>query len=233
MSGRLPAERRALRALIVIALIAVGSCAIAAGSVSAVATMSRAASLPPISFPAGSGVSRTSKPEVEASGRTFLGYTELLTFSSTMGKCVEVDHVPQRSRAGACGVVPVPSQRPLAITAEGYSNGPGKQGVSEIIGTTVGSASRVFVEYRLERWHRTIALLGMRSLGGSGEAGQRRWFTSNIPGCQTRSTLRLRAVDQRGRRLGTVRGESQRAACREGEGYSGRAALLFGALPDH
>lgn len=232
MSGRL-SEIHERPAPILIVLTVVASCAVSVSSASAVSEMSRVPSLPPISFPAGSGVSRISKPEVEASGRTYLGHTELLTFSSTLGNCVEVDHIPQKRRAGACGVFPVPSRRPLAVAAEGYSNGPGKEGVTEIIGTAVGSASRIFVEYRLGRWHRTDALLGTRPRGESGGAGARRWFTSDIPGCQTTSTLRLRAVDHRGRRLGTVRGERQSAACREGEGYSAKAALLFGALPDH
>lgn len=228
-----PAALRASRTLVAVSLILFCSYIAAVRSTPVVARTSRHPTLPPISFPPGSGASRTSPPEVVARGATFLRYTELLTFSSTIGQCVEVDHIPQESRAGGCAFTSVPRQRPLAIAAEGYSGGPGRFGVTEVIGTAVGSASRVLVEYRLTgRWHRAIALLTAPfPSDDANEASSRRWFTSDIPGCQTTSTLRLYAVGSNHRRLGTIRGERQRAACREGEGFSVRAALTFGALP--
>jgi hypothetical protein len=198
---------------------------------SAVADTGRKPSLPPTHFPSESGVKRIGAPYVLSSADTLLGSTELVGFLSTIGICVEVDHIPQQSRAGGCNFTLSPSSSNVLPLGWGYTralnNG---RGVTEIFGRAGPKVRRVLVEYRLfGDWHRVRSMLGhafpkdQRSLSG--------WFAADVPGCLGRHEVRLRALSRHHATLGTTPGLDQVAACNSGSGYKVRGSLVYGGLP--
>lgn len=155
------------------------------------ATSGGAPTLPPVNFPPGSGARRLSKPARLARGDTFLGTTELVAFSSTLGLCVEVDHIQQRSRAGGCAFLPPRPARRIALIGEGYNSTAGGAGSTELFGEVALPATSVIVEYKSgTRWRRAGTLLGSLppSLKTNRNASLPKWFATDIPGCQERQS---------------------------------------------
>ncbi len=194
-----------------------------------------APTLPPVKFPPGSGARRLSKPARLARGDTFLGTTELVAFSSTLGLCVEVDHIQQRSRAGGCAFLPPPPTKRVALIGEGYNSTAGHIGSTELFGEVASPTISVIVEYKANnRWRRIRTLLGSLppSLSTIRKDSMPKWFATDIPGCQERQ-VRIRALGTKQTTLGVAHGDEQRAACQAGSGYGIRGGFSYGALSTH
>jgi hypothetical protein len=188
--------------------------------------------LPPTHFPSGAGVQRLGAPYVLSSANTLLGSTQLVGFPSTAGICVEVDHIPQRSRAGGCDFTPSLSSPKAIPLGWGYTETSGTgHGVTELFGHAGPEVRSVFVEYKSVsgKWHRVVAMLGrafpidLASLSG--------WFAADVPGCLGQHQVRLRAIGPHQAILGTARGLDQVAACNSGSGYKVRGSIVYGGLP--
>ena len=198
--------------------------------------LSRSPTLPPIHFPPKSGIRRNGQPTLLDRGNTFLGTTELVAFSSTLGLCIEIDHLRQRSRAGGCAFATVPAHRKVSVMGEGYNAQPGRAGVTEIFGEATASTQSILIEYQLDTHrHRTTALLGTLShhIRATSNSALPIWFAADIPGCQERQHIHVLAFGPRHTLLGAAIGQPQRAACAAGSGYGVRGAVTFGMLPNY
>jgi hypothetical protein len=168
-------------------------------------------------------------------GRTLLGASELVAFPSRYGLCVEVTHLPERTRAGGCQFASLFFAGKVAIFGQGYSATAGPQGITEVFGHVAPGVRAVRVEFRQgTAWRRQPVLVGAlppspSSAGDEGYVGS--WFASDLPGCLQASRLRVRVYGNRGGYLGQIPGLKQRAACKLGSGYSIRGAVSYGSLP--
>jgi hypothetical protein len=202
----------------------------AAAELGASASSSRSPTLP--SHPE---IKRTGPASLLDRGSTLLGATELVAFPSNYGLCVEVTHLPDRTRAGGCEFSSPYFRNKVAIFGQGYSATAGPEGTTEVFGHFAPGVRAVRVEFRHgTAWRRQPVLVGAvptnrSSAGGEGYAGT--WFASDLPGCLQASRLRVRVYGKRGRYLGQARGLQQRAACKLGSGYSIRGAVTYGSLP--
>jgi hypothetical protein len=190
--------------------------------------------LPATSFPAGSGIARIGPARVIAKAITLVGLTELIVFDSTLGLCIEIDHIPQKSRAGGCNISPLATEQQIKVVGQGYSAGLGRSGITEVFGQVSPSVHSVRVEYRHNgKWHRRRALVGRFPITTAENAGieDLGWFAMDVPGCLERRHLRLYARDSDNVHLGMVEGFDQRAACRAGGGYRVRGTVTYGRLP--
>lgn len=183
-------------------------------------------------FTPGSGVRRTGPPVALAKASTILGPTNLVEFSSTLGPCVEVDHLPQRSRAGGCAFTPFPSGQSVRSVAIGYTDGVHAGGLTELFGQATPSVRSVNIDYRhAGAWHRTRVLLGRDSSRAKRRLPRVSWFAADVPGCLEGSQIRIKAFDADHALLSTASALDQHAACQAGSGYKVRGALVYGALP--
>lgn len=188
----------------------------------------RAPSLPPIEE------GRTSPPDVIAKGDTALGQTELVSFLSTDGLCIEVDHIPQRARAGGCAFIPLRTRQVVMTVGQGFSSLAGPQGITEVFGQVIPQARSVTIEYRHQKaWRKHRVLLGRLSkpLQRAAPTMSPLWFAADLPGCLQGNMIRLRAFGQHHAYLGSNTGLPQDFACRSGNGYKIRGAVTYGALP--
>lgn len=187
--------------------------------------------LPPTQFPSGYGVSRLGPPTLIAAANNFLGRVELVGFHSSAGLCVEVDHIPQRSRAGGCDFISSSMRATVVPVAWGFTRPPGTPGITELIGRTGPQVTSVRVEYQLHGvWHHAIALSGRLTQGTDGDQ-QHGWFAADMRGCLEGTHVRLRALGAHHNIIGSARGMSQHAACREGLGYKVSGSITYGTLP--
>jgi hypothetical protein len=190
----------------------------------------KAPSLPPPKV----GLTRTSPAVVLEAGNLILGRTELVAFMSTDGLCVEVDHIPHRTRAGGCEFRPLPTDRSIFLSAQGYSKAVGEDGITELIGQVSPAARSIRVEYRRgHSWIRQKVLFGYLPAAVRPDAAtvSPAWFATNLPGCVQGRNIRVRAFGIHHSYLGDARGLQQNFACRAGMGYKVRGGITYGALP--
>lgn len=187
--------------------------------------------LPPTHFPRGYGVRRLGPPILIAAANNFLGRVELVGFPSSAGLCVEVDHIPQRSRAGGCDFTPSSMRAMIAPVAWGFTRSPGTPGITELIGRIGPKVISVRVEYQLQGvWHRAVVLSGRITQPPDGDQ-RHGWFAADMRGCLEGTHVRLRALGEHHNFIGSARGMSQHAACREGAGYKVGGSITYGTLP--
>lgn len=199
------------------------------------AGLDASASSPAPTLPAYHGVSRTGPPLLLDRGKTPLGVSELVAFPSPHGLCVEVTHLPQRTRAGGCDFTSLSRRSNVAVIGQGYSATARPLGITEIFGQLAPGVRSVRVEFRRDgAWHRQAVLRGSlptHRSSANDESFSGSWFASDLPGCLEGSRLRIRVFGRGGHHLGQAQGLQQRAACQQGNGYTVRGALIYGALP--
>jgi hypothetical protein len=195
----------------------------------------QAPSLPSTHFSAGSHVRREGRSQLLAAGTTILGRTELVAFPSSLGLCIENDHIPQATRAGGCGSHFPVVLHPLALAAWGYSaSARATAGVTELTGLVIPTVTRVRVSFRINgrqyqarvlfsRVHGTAArLLHVSPVG---------IFSLDIPTCINGTQIRIEGFERSRRLFESTPRFQQRAACATGNGFVYRGVLSFGALP--
>jgi hypothetical protein len=145
--------------------------------------------------------------------------------------CVEVDHIPQRSRAGGCDFSPSSARATIVSVAWGFMSSPDTLGVTELIGRVSPKVTSVRVEYRLQGVWLRAAVLSGRLIQRSGGDKRHGWFAADLRGCLEGLHVRLRAFNAHHRAIGSAAGMAQHAACREGSGYKVSGSITYGTLP--
>jgi hypothetical protein len=185
-------------------------------------------------FPANSGIRRLGRSFRLARKSTILGVTELVAFASTEGLCVELDHIPQRSRAGGCGFSPLSPRHSIKLGGQGYSSSPPSRGVTELFGQVPSSIRSVQIDFRQGTiWHRAPVLFGAVSpaITTKTREASTKWFATDVPGCLSSKQIRLQSFGPGRVSNGYAIALDQHAACESGEGYKVRGAVIYGALP--
>lgn len=191
--------------------------------------------LPPAHFPPGSGLVRRSSSEKLAEGVTLLGRTELVAFSTTLGLCVETDHIPQRSRAGGCDINPLSANQLAATVALGYSGAPGgRNGVTEILGQAKSVVNHIRVVFFTDGHRHRAPVLFSQIRGQLADVLHVQpiaFFAINLPTCVEGDSVRFQ-VFREGGHVVTIKPQfHQQAACAAGSGFSVSGSTTFGSLP--
>jgi hypothetical protein len=191
--------------------------------------------LPPAHFSPSSHLEPRSASFLLGRMNTYLGPTELVAFRANLGLCLEIDHIPPRSRAGGCLAAPIAMSSVFATIAWGYSSAAGRPGgTTELLLKAIPSLRGVRATFQTPGgWHRapiifaeivapTLTPLRVKPMD---------FVAVDLPGCIESPRVRLRALFAHHRSRVFAPEFHQRAACDSGSGYVFHGPVAYGALP--